>query len=101
LRYSVSCKHHHGAVSEFPFPSLQHAWRSAKLVPIGTVESGMRSTRIGNDFHVSHVEIGLIDLEIWLVVDSSSGQHFNRDDRVFIPSADPKDACLIEKGCLG
>jgi hypothetical protein len=72
LRYSVSCKHHHGAVSEFSFPSSQHAWRRPKSVPIGTVASGMRFKRIVNDFHVSHVEIGLIVLEIWLVVDSSS-----------------------------
>jgi hypothetical protein len=58
----------------------------------------MRSKRIGNDFHVFHIEIGLIVLDIWLVVDSSSLQHFKRDDRFFIPSADPKDACLIANG---
>jgi hypothetical protein len=34
--------------------------------------SGIRSTNIGDEFHVSHVEIGLIILEIRLVVDSSS-----------------------------
>jgi hypothetical protein len=67
LRYSASCKHHHEAV-----PSSQHAWRRSKSVPIGTVASEIRSTSIGNDFHVSHDEIGLIFLEIRLVVDSSS-----------------------------
>ena len=40
--------------------------------PIGIVASGKRSTSIGNDFHVSYVEIGLIVLDIRLVVDSSS-----------------------------
>jgi hypothetical protein len=74
LRYSVSCKHHHGAVSEFSFPSSQHACPGSKSLPIGTSTSIIRSTRIGNDFHVSHVEIGLIVLEIRLVVDSSSSQ---------------------------
>jgi hypothetical protein len=72
VEMSVSCKHHHGAVSEFSFPSSQHAWRRSKSVPIGTVASRIRSTRIGNDFHVSHVEIGPVVLEIRLVVDSSS-----------------------------
>jgi hypothetical protein len=57
---------------KFPFPSPQHDWLRSKSVPIGTVASGMHYTHIGNDFHVSHVEIGLIVLEIWLVVDSSS-----------------------------
>jgi hypothetical protein len=53
------------------FSSSQYAWRRSKSAPIGTVASGMRSNCIGNDFHVSHVEIVLIVLEIWLVVNSS------------------------------
>jgi hypothetical protein len=72
LRYSASCKHHCGAVSEFPVQTSQHAWRRSKSVPISTVASVIRSTLIGNDFHVSNVEIDLIVPEIWVVVDSSS-----------------------------
>jgi hypothetical protein len=83
---------------KFSLPFSQHAWRRSKLVPIGTVSSVMRSIRpMGNDFHVSHVEIDLIVLEIWLVVDSSSCPRFNRDDLVFTSSVDPKlDSCVIE-----
>jgi hypothetical protein len=76
----MSYQHHCGAGSEIPATSSQYTWRMSKLVPIGTVASVIRLTHIGNDFHVSHIDIGLVILKIRLIVDSSSRQHINRDE---------------------
>jgi hypothetical protein len=82
---------------KFPFPLSQLAWRRCKTASIGTVASVLRSKRIGNDLHVSHIKIDPSFSGIQLDVDSSSSQHISRNEQISsLRRTDPKDACVLE-----